>query len=303
MDSAVTTAPAPASAVPVDCGEFPRLQQHYRQVWWIWFGAVAAAVLTVSLLLGLWGVVIGGIAGIILLVIVSGVLSGRLTRYYKGTIVPQFLGQFCEEGKYSPGAGISEMTFRASSLFKGPDRYSTEDLIEGRIGQTKFCFAEVHAEERRVQHTKNGTRTTWVTIFKGFFFVADFNKHFRGQTTLVPNYWGSKWLTGKQRVQLENTRLMKEFLVCSTDQTEARYILTPGLMERIMVLWDKYPGMLSISFTGSNIIIARTSSQNCYEAGIWNTLEKCLRRDIEAVRSLTGIVEELNMNTRIWTKE
>lgn len=302
MDSAVTTAPAPAGT-PVECGEFPRLQQHYRKVWWIWFGAVVVAVLAASLLFSLWGLVIGGVSGLILLVIVSSVLSGRLTRYYKTEIVPQFLGQFCEEGKYSPDAGISEMTFRACSLFRSPDRYSTEDLIEGRIGSTKFCFAEVHAQEKRTTYTKNGTKTTWVDIFRGFFFVADFNKHFRGQTTLVPNYWGSKWLAGKQRVQLENTRLMKEFLVCSTDQTEARYILTPGLMERIMVLWDKYPGMLSISFTGSNIIIARTSSLNCYEAGIWKGLEKCLKRDIEAVRSLTGIVEELNMNTRIWTKE
>lgn len=302
MDSAVTTAPTFAG-MPVDCGEFPRLQRHYRQVWRIWFGGVAIAVLAAGLLWDLWGIVFGGGTGLILLAIVSSVLSGRLTRYYKTEIVPQFLGQFCEEGRYNPEAGIDETIFRASNLFRRPDRYSTEDLIEGRIGSTKFCFAEVHAQEKRTTHTKNGTRTTWVTIFKGFFFVADFNKHFRGQTTLVPNYWGSKWLAGKQRVQLENPRLMKEFLVCSTDQTEARYILPPSLMERIMELWEKYPGMLSISFTGSDIVIARTSSANCYEAGIWRRLERCLERDIEAVRSLTGIVEELNMNTRIWTKE
>lgn len=287
----------------IACGEFPRLQRHYRKMWRIWFGGVAVAVLAAGLLWDLWGFVFGGAAGLILLGIVSSVLSGRLTRYYKSEIVPQLLDQFCEEGRYSPEAGIGETTFRACNLFRSPDRYSTEDLIEGRIGSTKFRFAEVHAQEKRTTHTKNGTRTTWVTIFRGFFFVADFNKHFHGQTTLVPNYWGAKWLAGKQRVQLENSRLMKEFLVCSTDQIEARYILTPALMERIMGLWEKYPGKLSISFTGSEIIIARTSSTNCYEAGIWRRLDRCLERDVEAVRSLTGIVEELNMNTRIWTKE
>lgn len=295
---------ANTGSASVECGEFPRLQQRYRKVWWIWFAATLGASLILTLILPwIWVPFIIGIVDIVLLVIVSSVLSGRLTQYYKETIVPQFLGQFCEEGTYNPDAGIGEMIFRACNLFRSPDLYSTEDLIEGRIGQTAFRFAEVHAQEKRTTHTKNGTRTTWVDIFRGFFFVADFNKHFRGQTTLVPNYWGSKWLAGKQRVQLENTRLMKEFLVCSTDQTEARYLLTPGLMERIMVLWDKYPGMLSISFTGSNIIIARNSSRNCYEAGIWKALDKCLKRDLEAVRGLTGIVEELNMNTRIWSKE
>ena len=287
----------------IESGDFPRLQARYRRQWWIWFAGCAVLTLVGVLAAGVYGIGMA-VLSLIALPVVSAQLSKKLSRYYKSEIVPQFVGRFCDEGRYVPGAGIDEEVFRASNLFGAPpDRYATEDLIEGRVGKTVFRFAEVHAQERRTTHTKNGTRTTWVDIFRGFFFVADFNKHFRGQTTLVPNFWGSKWLAGKRRVQLENPELMKEFLVCSTDQTEARYLLTPGLMERIMKLWNRYPDQLSISFTGSCIMVARSCAANHYEASIWRPLERCTERDIEAVRGLTAIVGELNMNTRIWTKE
>ena len=79
--------------------------------------------------------------------------------------------------------------------------------------------------------------------------------------------------------------------------------VSPGLMERIMKLAKRYPRCLRISFTGSCIMVARDCSRNHYEAGLWRPMSECIRRDILAVRELTGLVEELNMNTRIWTKE
>lgn len=282
--------------------QFRTLQLRQRKYWWIVFGICVAAV-AVSFALGgpsyaLWA----AIAGIAAIVIATNRATRILSRFYKQAIVPEIASQRCENGRYAPDAGISEQLFRESNLFRSPDRYNSEDLIEGCVGQTPFYFAEVHAQERRTTHTKNGTRTTWVDIFRGFFFVADFNKHFQGQTTLVPNYWGSKWLAGKDRVQLENAELMKHLLVCSTDQVEARYLLTPSLMERIMTLWHRHPDRLSISFTASNIIVAISVSSNHYEASLWRPIERCIERDTRVVRELTSIVEELNMNTRIWSK-
>ena len=282
--------------------QFRTLQLRQRKCWWIVFCFCVAAV-AVSFALGgpsytLWA----AIAGIVAIVIATVRATQILSQFYKQTIMPEIASQGCENGRYTPDAGISEQLFRESNLFRSPDRYDSEDRIEGCIGQTPFYFAEVHAQERRTTHTKNGTRTTWVDIFRGFFFVADFNKHFQGQTTLVPNYWGSKWLAGKDRVQLENAELMKHLLVCSTDQVEARYLLTPALMERIMTLWHRHPDRLSISFTASNIIVAISVSGNHYEASLWRPIERCIERDTRVVRELTSIVEELNMNTRIWSK-
>lgn len=293
-----------AAGQSVEVGDFPLLQKQRRRNWRViaLLGAGTAAGLFASgLMTGAW--ITAGIAAVL-----SGTLhhlyGKELTAHYKREIVPQFVRRFCEAGRYEPNDGIRIHTFVSSRLFSSaPDRYRTEDLIEGCIGRTKFRFAEVHAQKEQKVHTKNGTRTTWTDIFRGFFFVADFNKHFSGQTTMVPHFPGAKWIAGRDRVLLENRELMKAFLVCSTDQTEARYILTPALMERIMGLWRRYPGKLKISFTGSCILVARACPTNHYEAGLWRSLRRCIERDLKAVRELTGLVEELNMNTRIWTKQ
>ena len=295
----------------VHCGAFPEKQRRLRRNWWLW-ALIGGAVLGIGFyLLGRflpedlrWGRWIAPVVWVVMLGVAYASYSQSLTYYYKNHIVPQCVNLICTRGRYDPSDGIEEDVFMSSGLYsRWPDRYKTEDLVCGRIGRTWFRFAEVQAQEERRVETKNGTRSTWVDIFRGFFFEADFNKHFRGQTTLVPNFWGAKWLAGRQRVSLENQALMKAFLVCSTDQVEARYILTPSLMERIMLLWKRYPEQLSISFTGSRIMIARKTSHNHYEMGLWRSLRRCVECDTAAIRGLTAIVEELNMNTRIWTKE
>ena len=245
---------------------------------------------------------------LIVFAIVSKIRSSRLTAYYKSEVVPRIVSYICPESTYSPGEGISYNLFVQSNLFIPPDRYSSEDLIEGQIGLTRFHFAEVHAEERVETHTRQGsttvTRTTWRDIFRGFLFIADFNKDFNGQTTLKPKTLLGGLIGRKQRVTLENEAFMELFDVRSTDQIEARYLLSPSLMERFVALAEKYGRCLSISFTQSYIIVAIPDYADHYEASIWRSIfhNNALKRDIWSVHNLTSIVEELNMNTRIWSK-
>ncbi len=285
-------------------GDYPRLQRSCRLQWWLWVGiCVLASGIVYGFVSQTWGIS-AVVVSVIICLQVTQFLRRKLSRYYKTHIIPQVVEQYCTGGRYNADDGIDEETFMSSCLFNiTPDRYNSEDLIEGCIGKTAFRFSEIVAQQKVTVHTKNGTGTTWVDIFRGVMFVADFNKDFKGLTTLVPNSWGRKWLAGRDRVELENPQLMKAFLVCSTDQTEARYLLTPALMERIMGLWKRYPKQLSISFTGSCILVARSCSKNHYEAALWRNLRHCLRRDMALIDGMTSIVEELNMNTRIWSKE
>lgn len=288
----------------VAIGDYPRMQRSCRLQWGLWgIICVLASVIVYRFVTHTWGLSVT-VVSVIVFLQVTQFLRRKLSQYYKTHIIPQVVEQYCTGGRYNAHDGIDERTFLSSNLFSPtPDRYHSEDLIEGCIGKTAFRFSEIVAQQKVTTHTKSGTQTTWVDIFRGVMFVADFNKNFQGQTTLVPNFWGSKWLAGKKRVELENPQLMKAFLVCSTDQTEARYLLTPALMERIMRLWERYPKQLSISFTGSCILVARSCKGNHYEASLWRNIRYCLRRDMALIDGMTSIVEELNMNTRIWSKE
>ena len=65
---------------------------------------------------------------------------------------------------------------------------------------------------------------------KGFFFIADFQKDFQGHTTILRNSL-FKLSSSGSRVKLENPDFEKTFDVYSTDQIEARYLLSPSRSE------------------------------------------------------------------------
>ena len=76
--------------------------------------------------------------------------------------------------------------YKSSKLFdKNPDQYKGEDLVRGQIGKTKIAFSELHSQ----YYTRDDKgRKSWHTIFRGLFFMADFNKDFQGYTLVLPDY-------------------------------------------------------------------------------------------------------------------
>jgi hypothetical protein len=263
------------------------------------------------------GIIVGGIGGIF-----GGIKLYQLEddiQYFKARFKMEVIGAVLSSIDQSltidPHSGILESTFRNSQLFTtDPDRYATEDLISGRADKTAFSFAEVHAEYKTEVATKNGTRTVWNDIFKGIIFVADFNKNFNGLTAVRPKDIGSQigaWFSkhiysfgDKNVIELENEYFNKNFVTYSTDPVEARYILTPSLMEKIAALNEQSAYCVSLSFTESNMYIAFPLGHNYFEPPIFKTLLKSdlLDADLLMLRFMYDIVSELDLNTRIWTK-
>ncbi len=143
-----------------------------------------------------------------------------------------------------------------------------------------------------------------VDIFKGFFFIADFQKDFQGHTTILRNSL-FKLSSSGSRVKLENPDFEKTFDVYSTDQIEARYLLSPSMMERLLALDREFNKNITISFRDSNILIAIPESRNHFEASIWKPMDDLsqLKNDFSMIHALVSIVEDLNLNTRIWSKK
>jgi len=235
---------------------------------------------------------------------------------YKMNVVASALKTVNESFVFAPLSGLPEYEFVSSELFTTePDRYKTQDLITGTTDKTSFWFAEVHAEYKTQTQTKNGTRTEWHTIFKGIIFAADFNKNFNVSTVVRPKSFGASlgaWFSknvfsfgNTEVVQLENTDFDNKFVTYSKNQIEARYILTPAMMERILDLNKKCDETISISFIHSKMYIAFPLSQNYFEAPIHSSLlaPDLLTDDLSIVKFMHDIVHELDLNTRIWGKE
>ena len=164
----------------------------------IWVGGVVFVIVSAfSVYINAALIGVGIAAGLALLAYYSCVnaKSQELSSYYKQKVIAQVLQSFCDNAIFTPEEGIKEGIFRSCGLFTSPDRYHTEDLIQGRVG--------------------------------------------------------------------------------------------------------------TISFKDSNILIAIPESRNHFEASIWKSIDDLsqLKNDFSMIHALVSIIEDLNLNTRIWTKK
>jgi hypothetical protein len=266
---------------------------------------------------------IGGIvASVIYLFAVLAYFTSKwkdVKRKIKQDVISEVVQGIDASMRFNASGYISYDDFCATRLFRQPDRYNGEDLITGIHGKTQFRLSELHAEERRTTRDSNGnTRTSYYTIFKGFMLIADFNKHFHGHTFVLPDNiekFGFSWLTkGLQKwsgrgqlVYMENVEFEKEFVVYATDQVEARYILTPTLMESILQLKRDFNAPIHISFVDSHVCLAVQWSRDFLEPDVYDN--KPLRQSewlanlVDEIYIGLDIIEQLDLNTRIWTKD
>lgn len=273
---------------------------------------MAAARNPLGLLAGLPVALIGGL-------IVHHHYFVKGARRYQTMFKNQFVARVVkavEPGmNYDPLRGISEGIFTQSGLFSSsPDRYSCEDLFHGVIGETEVMFSEVHAEDKRTRRKSDGkTETYWVTIFKGIFFMADFHKHFRSPVSVLPDVaerhlgWVGKKLQklGGNLQKLENQEFEKMYVVRGSDPVEARYILTPSMQEQLVDLGQRVGRGLRVVFRDSQVCLAIPSDENWFEGNLHKPAgdREQAARLLSELRSCFVIVDELDLNTRIWTKE
>lgn len=215
---------------------------------------------------------------------------------------------------YNHNACISRSDYDQSKIFvRRPDRYWGDDLLTGTVGKTSIRFSELHS-----QYKSGGKNKSYHTIFRGIFFIADFNKNFIGETFVLPdvseNAFGSTLggffqklnMMRPQLIKLEDVAFEKHFAIYGTDQVEARYILSPALMQRILTLKQKFNTQVALSFIGSHVYIALTVNKNLFEAPwLFSSVDnyKQLEEYYNDIAMCIGIVEILDLNTRIWTKE
>lgn len=267
----------------------------------------------------LWGIPVATtIAGLIIGLIIRYSIIQKFKAAYKSKVVSAIVSNISPGLYYDAELEITRQEFRVSQLYSTyPDRYDGEDLIQGRYKKTDFRLSEIHAEERRHRKTKNGTQTYYVTIFQGLFLIADFHKDFRGRTFVFPdNSEGvfGNWLSKKLQyfsggrgdlVYLEDPEFERHFKVYSDDQVEARYILSTSMMQNILALKKKFGARIRLSFLHSNVYLAISTTRNFLEPNINQNLTRPetiyhLYSDVEL---LLQLIDDLNLNTRIWSKQ
>ena len=304
--------------------EFEGERKRCLKNWIIAVSVIAVVCVGIGAFLALesadpWGtLVFAAIITAILSVLSFLFITKGYKRSFKDQVVRAVVEAYQKDLRYEPQGYVGEHRFRESRLFlKGIDRYRGEDFVGGRRDKTDFEFSEVHAEYKSHSTDSKGRRKTqWHTIFKGVFFIADFHKDFRTHTVVLPDtaeklfgFLGKKlqamnFMRG-DLIKLEDPEFEEAFCVYGQDQVEARYILSPALMRRILQCKAKFGSKIYLAFLNSMVYLAIESSRNRFEPKVFASVNDMslineYRYDLDLI---VDIVDDLNLNTRVWTKE
>ena len=237
---------------------------------------------------------------------------------YKSEVVGRMVSFIDPSLTYNHSQCINQGVYHQSKLFMSDiNKYKGDYLVSGTVGKTKITFCELLTQlEKTTTDSKGNKSKSVTTVFRGIFFMADFNKKFIGETFVLPDV-AEGWLGSvgtilqkmnmvrPQLVKLEDVEFEKEFAVYGTDQTEARYILSTALMERIKLFRKHTRKRISLSFIDSHIFVAIPLSDNMFEAPLFSSMINFnkVSEYYNYLAMCVGIVEILDLNTRIWSKE
>ncbi|MEO1642059.1 MAG: DUF3137 domain-containing protein [Pseudomonadota bacterium] len=189
-----------------------------------------------------------------------------------------------------------------AKLMPGYDNRKFEDLIEGNRAEAKFSLVECKLTEEQ----GSGKNRRTVTTFQGLLFHIEYPRNFLGRTLLARRGWSKGWFSNKdlEKVDLTSVELAKAFQVYSNDQVEARYLLTPDRMERLIALERHFQGgKLRGIFEGDHLTLA-LEAKDQFEAGsIWKPLFDP-QRYISALTEIGLVCDVIDgFLTREWVRD
>ncbi len=234
------------------------------------------------------------------------------SRDFKRQVLQRIVAFFDPSFRYDQRVALELSSLLASQLFARPDSWAAEDQVRGRIGRTDFELCEIWLRQRVMEEGSSHHET----YFHGLYFAADFHKDFRSATLLLPDgaesLWGElgRFLQridpGREQplVEFEDPDFERLFEVRAEDPIEARYLLSPAMMKRLVDYHRRSRSLLRVSFVGSRIHVGIERERGFFDPSASERLDSFenLSRCYEDLALVFGLVEDLKLNTRIWSK-
>ena len=227
---------------------------------------------------------------------INGAIAGALGLDYSVECTP---GQTFERAK----------TFQ---LVPGYDNSTFQDLWWGVLGDSPFTLHEACLTEQR----GSGKNRRTVTVFQGSIMSLGFNRAFTSTTVIEPHGERTRLFGGEQesvtiggiemgRVDMVDPRFEDRFTVWSNDQVEARYLVHPEYIERLVAVEQAFSGSdIRALFHGGDLLITLKSG-DLFESG---SLEAdrdraLLEQSITQFGALADLAVKLNERARMRMKD
>jgi hypothetical protein len=275
-----------------------------------WAGTIVIIIIALSAAL-IFQSAFTAILTLILSVLAVGFLYNILFKSYDADFSSKAIRsivKFIDKNlEYQRNSHISEAEYKSSRLFlTGYDGFSGRDLVYGKLDKTAVKFSYLYTYYEEESEDSDGHKTTRrYTIFDGLFFIADFNKRFNGEVYLFPH--GFRFFSprkGTKKIPLEDPDFNSLFDVYGSDPVISMYVISTSLMKRLLDFRNKVNAKrgVSLSLINSTLNIA-VSNYKPFKVPFFSTVfdKEIYYHYLDQLKFATGIVDDLNLNTRIWT--
>ncbi len=200
-------------------------------------------------------------------------------------------------------AGTPFELAKACKLVPRHDRAKFEDQWSGHFGDIPFSLHEAKLEERR----GSGKNRRWVTVFRGLIMSIGYRRRFHGTTLLVrDNAHRGMFFQKKDTISVAGMRLdyadmthpdfEDRFDIYTSDQVEARHLIDPLYVERLIALEQSYRGEdVATIFHEGNLVVSLKAG-NMFESGSIDASDdrKRMEKTIDQFARIADLAAELN---------
>jgi hypothetical protein len=242
--------------------------------------AVIIAVLSpLGFFAGIWWL---SILVVVLIIACIGLYMNLQERYTKLalTFKKDHLKQSIESRfptiKYDMNKGFLPIDVYGSKLIERGDIFKSEDMLQGKINNTRFRTADVKIQFERL--SRNGRQI--ITRFSGKYYEIELPFVVNKPVYIVNNgaeKFGIK--LGLPRVDFEYIDFNNEVDVYASDSEAAFKLLKPKAMENILKLRQKY-GSVAFAFFNKTMVVAM-EGRNSFEFYIHRKIDKHFLETIE----------------------
>ncbi len=151
--------------------------------------------------------------------------------------------------------------FKDAGLLPGHDDRALKDHVYGIYKKIAFNLVECHLFKTQTHGSSDSTSTSSETVYHGILITIDYPDPITGKTLIsgdsgmFRNFF--KGLFHGQKIELGHSGLDDHYLIHTSDEEEARKLLSPRRVEKIMALVEHIgPCALEMAFMDGYLLLS-----------------------------------------------
>ena len=221
--------------------------------------------------------------------------ANNFQKEVKSYVMPLFCSCF-PDLKWVPEKNHLTDFYKSSKIIPSFDTINYDDCFVGSYKGINYIIEEVDA-------SRNGNKCSY-PVFHGIIIRFNISKRFKKHTVIYPDILGNSSPSNDlHRTELEDVVFEKKYNVFTNDDVEARYIITPSLMEKLNNVKTSFQASdIYASFYAGVFFLGISTWENLFDYGsIVNSLTdpKPFIKMSEEIISILKLIDHFKLDQNI----